>query len=228
MINNKEKEKMIKSVKNYLTNFIKTEKDKENVRIILNAIEYIDRKFYIKEYSYVDSAIPIGYNQTISQPSTVARMLMLLDLNKKDNVLEIGTGSGWNASLMAYIVYPGKVLSLDIIYELILQAKENVMNLQKNTNHGIKSCLDHIEFKKINILTQINSWTEKYNKIIFTAGIKESQKELIYNIANKLLKDNGKLIFPYTQGPIIILEKKNNIIKEKSTNENYVFVPLLK
>ena len=108
------KREMLKSVKNYLSLFGRIgnyEKD------ILKAMFMIDRKDFISqniiEYAYVDEALPIEKSQTISQPSTVARMLQLLQLKSGDKVLEVGTGSGWNACLIGYLIgEKGSVLSL--------------------------------------------------------------------------------------------------------------------
>lgn len=221
------KEMLLEDVENYLLSFVKTKNDQEKAQDILNAIKYVDREFYVKDHPYIDSAIPIGNGQTISQPSTVARMLMLANLKAKEKVLELGAGSGWSASLIGYIIYPGQVLSLDIISDLILKAKKNRANLQRNVNMGIKRRLEHIEFREENILTKLDTWEEKYDKIIITAGIRQEQKDLIYKLANELLNNKGKLICPTTKGPIIIFEKINGEMKYDYTKEEYQFVPLL-
>ena len=91
---------------------------------ILEAMTKIDRAFFADNKSaYLDTALPIGQGQTISQPSTVARMLMLAKVKKGDKVLEIGAGSGWNACLLGYIVKPGEILSVDISEKLVENAK---------------------------------------------------------------------------------------------------------
>lgn len=74
-----------------------------------------------------DRPLPIGYGQTISQPFTVAFILNLLDLRKGENVLDVGTGSGWQAALISKLVAPeGKVVTVERVKELADSAKENL------------------------------------------------------------------------------------------------------
>src|SRR3989344_4407792 len=202
------KTQMLHSVRKYLSQFGKPDEK------ILQAIEKIDRKNFMeinKERAYEDQAIPIGHGQTISQPSTVARMLSLLELKKTDEVLEIGTGSSWNATLLGYL--SKKVLTLEIVKELSEIAKEKMKKLQiKNVE---------VKQKDFRLLKQ------KFNKIIFTAGISPEQEQLIENFAKNHLKENGILVCPYREGHLIILKKKKIKIEKNYTKENYVFVPLV-
>ncbi|MFH1510841.1 MAG: protein-L-isoaspartate(D-aspartate) O-methyltransferase [Candidatus Woesearchaeota archaeon] len=97
-------------------------------REVLQAFEAVDReKFILKDFldeSYGDYPLPIGYDQTISQPSTIIIMLQALELKKKDIVLEIGAGSGYNAALISRIC--SKVYSIEIIKDLAVFASENL------------------------------------------------------------------------------------------------------
>ncbi len=195
---------------------------------ILKAMDVVDRKFFVEnENPYVDTALFIGEGQTISQPSTVARMLLLADLKKGDNVLEIGAGSGWNASLISFLVYPGKVISVERIKSLIEKAEENVSFLKKHLNEENKKKLDKINFFAENIFSKGKVWKQRYDKIIITAGIEHRQENRIEKIAKSLLKDKGILICPYISGPILIYKKEKKEIKKQKTREEYVFVPLL-
>ncbi len=200
---------MIKSVRNYLSPFGLVDKK------ILDAIDKIDRIRFVlddsKDKAYLDSAMPILKGQTISQPSTVARMISLLKLKKGDSVLDIGTGSGWNASLISYIVNPGRVLSLEIHKDLINNSRDNIKELNLE-NLEIKNK----DFRKIK---------EKFDKIIFSAGI--LKKDIIIDFAKTNLKENGILVCPYRSGPLIIIKKIKSKIKKEYTKEEYVFVPLL-
>jgi hypothetical protein len=127
-----EKERMLASVNDYVSQFVTDlESGRKRVDDILKAMDRVDRKYFIDHDPYVDTALSIGHGQTISQPSTVARVLMLAELEPGHDVLEIGFGSGWNACLIAYLVYPGKVISAEIVPELVEQARKN---LEKGEN----------------------------------------------------------------------------------------------
>ncbi len=89
-------------------------------RSVLAAMRTIPRHEFVpdeyKEDSYIDHPLPIGFGQTISQPYIVALMTELLDVNKKSKVLEVGTGSGYQAAVLSRIVK--EVYSVEIIEEL--------------------------------------------------------------------------------------------------------------
>ncbi len=202
---------MLKSVEKYLSSFGDVDER------ILEAMEKIDRKNFMdvnKEFAYVDNAMSIGYGQTISQPSTVARMLQLLRLRDEDKVLEVGAGSGWNACLIGYLVRErGDVLSLEIVEELVEKAEERIKELW---------------IKNVEILKKdFRSVDEKFDKIIFTAGILRGQENIIRDYADKHLVDGGVLVCPRRSGKLIIFEKVDGEIKESQTNEEYVFVELV-
>jgi len=196
---------------------------------ILKAMGVIDRKIftYFKN-PYEDNAIPIGRDQTISQPSTVARMLLLADLKEGDKVLEIGAGSGWNAALMAFLVYPGDVISVDRIKELVELCNRNISDLKQSTeDEGVIARLENLYFLQDDIFTERGLWGKSFDKIIFTAGIPDKKTEKkIKEIAEELLEEDGILICPYVSGPLVIYRKKKKITREE-TKEQYVFVPLL-
>lgn len=222
-------EQLIRSVENNLLSLAYSEKEKENVYTIIKAITVIDRVFFVehKNDAYIDAALPIGYNQTISQPSTVARMLMLSNLQPGNNLLELGSGSGWNASLAGYILYPGIVTSMDIIPQLVERARKNLDELKVHLNYKERKKLNNIDFRDYNILKNLTNWQEKYNHIIITAGITPTQEGLICQLADKVLTDKGILVCPHIHGPLIVLKKQNNKIIKRTTQEQYVFVPLI-
>jgi protein-L-isoaspartate(D-aspartate) O-methyltransferase len=224
-----DKERLLKSVRHNLLYLAAGKKEKENLEHIIEAIRAVDRFFFVRdrEDAYFDTALSIGYNQTISQPSTVARMLMLAELGIGKNLLELGAGSGWNASLAGFLIYPGKVLSLDIVPQLIEKARENLNSLKDSMGYEERKKLDNIEFRVLNIFKQLDTWQERYDRIIITAGINQTQEGLILQLAEELLLDKGILVCPYTYGPLIILKKDDGSIKKNTTREEYVFVPLL-
>ncbi len=218
-------EEMLKSVYNYNSSF-----SYEKLEKILFAMSVIDRKFFYEEKeAYYDTALPIGSGQTISQPSTVARMLLLADLQENEDVLEVGAGSGWNACLIAFLVYPGTVLSVDRIRSLIEKAEKNVANLKNHLEQTRPQDVEKIKIRFLaeNIFDKKRCWKKRYDKIIITAGISNKKTEKkIEELAKSLLKKNGVLICPYTSGPLIIYRKKDQL-KREETKEHYIFVPLL-
>lgn len=182
---------------------------------ILKAIEKIDRKSFVPEKNfaevYEDHPLYIGYGQTISQPYTVAYMLQELELRKGDKVLEIGTGSGWNAALISFIIgEKGKVYTTEIVDELAKKAKEklkdykNITVLNGDASHGLAEYAP-------------------YNKIILTAAPKEIAEEF-----KEQLTDNGILLAPvgeYIQKLIKLVRKGNKFLETEKGD--FIFVPLV-
>ena len=182
---------------------------------ILKAIEKIDRKNFVLEKNldeaYENHPLSIGYGQTISQPFTVAFMLQELELKKGDKVLEIGTGSGWNAALISYIVgEKGKVYTVEIVDELAKRVKEKLKNYKNVTvfsgdaSHGLPEYAP-------------------YDKIILTAAPKKLAEEF-----KEQLADGGILLAPvgeYTQKLIKLVKKGSNFLETEKGD--FVFVPLV-
>ena len=182
---------------------------------ILKAIEKIDREDFVLERNldeaYEDHPLSIGYGQTISQPYTVAFMLQELELKKGDKVLEIGTGSGWNAVLISYIIgEKGKIYTVEIVDELAEKAKEKLKN-----------------YKNIIVLNRDASYGlpeyAPYNKIILTAAPSKIAEEF-----KEQLTDNGILLAPvgeYTQKLIKLTRNKNKFTEIE--RGDFIFVPLV-
>ena len=167
----------------------------------------------LEEQAYFNIPLAIGAGQTISQPYTVAYMLQYLELEKGDKVLEIGTGSGWNAALMAELAgSKGKVYTIEIIQELVESARKKLKkykNVQVTLGTGAKGLRSHAP----------------YDKIILTAAPEKIDEEF-----KKQLKIGGVLLAPVgkqgqTQRLIKIL-RTNTCFIEEDLGE-FVFVPLL-
>ncbi|QQY79947.1 protein-L-isoaspartate(D-aspartate) O-methyltransferase [Keratinibaculum paraultunense] len=190
--------------------------DIEDERVI-EAIRSIPRELFVpdefKDYAYVDSALPIGYGQTISQPSLVAYMTQLLELDKNKEVLEIGTGSGYQTALLAKLAK--KVYTVEIIEELQKRAKKILDKLG----------LDNIKYK---IGNGYEGWEEyaPYDAIMVTAAPPEVPEKLL-----EQLKDSGKMVIPvgkpgHTQVLKLIIREGDKFIEE---DLQYVrFVPMVK
>lgn len=98
---------------------------------VIAAMRHVPRHRFVPDtYSvsaYIDGPLPIGHSQTISQPSLVASMTEVLKLKKTDKVLEIGTGSGYQAAILAELV--DKVLTIEIVEPLARQAEQTLAEL---------------------------------------------------------------------------------------------------
>ena len=120
--------------------------------IELEAFSKVKREYFIpdnlKDQAYDDMPLPILRGKTISQPSTVMMMTSALELNLGDKVFEVGSGSGYQAAIIAKIIGPkGKVVTTEVLPELVTFAKENfkkagiknVIVLEEDIKHGKKS-----------------------------------------------------------------------------------------
>jgi protein-L-isoaspartate(D-aspartate) O-methyltransferase len=100
-------------------------------RRVEEAFEAAPRKAYLprgqRRFARLDRALPIGWRQTNSQPTTVRNMLRLLDPRPGDRVLDVGSGSGWTAALLAHLVGPdGEVVGVELVPELVEFARRNL------------------------------------------------------------------------------------------------------
>ena len=97
-------------------------------RRVLDAMERVPRELFVPEgerhRAYADAALPIGHGQTISQPYTVARIAEALGLNGSEKVLDVGSGSGYQAAVLAELA--DEVHTIERIPELVAQARENL------------------------------------------------------------------------------------------------------
>jgi len=190
-------------------------KRSKNDNKLYNFFKNLDRSFFIdneyKEYANYDSALPIGFDQTISQPSLVYEMTAVLELEKDLRVLEIGTGSGYQTTLLAE--FAGEVYTVERIEELSLKAQERLMKL------GYRN----VKFK---VGDGCEGWPEfaPYDSIIVTAAAGRMPDPLI-----EQLKTGGRMIIPIGGKGLqdLVLawkDGKGNIKKE--TLGSVVFVEL--
>jgi protein-L-isoaspartate(D-aspartate) O-methyltransferase len=172
----------------------------------LKALEVVPRHLFVPEeyqdQAYDDGPLPIGYGQTISQPYIVAYMTELLKVGPDDVVLEIGTGSGYQAAILSRIIK--KVYTVEIVEELGLAAKERLKALN----------YDNVEVK---IGDGYYGWEEHapYSGIIVTAASEYIPPPLI-----KQLKDKGRMIIPvgspFSVQNLMLVEKSGDKIRTKS------------
>ncbi|NOZ30134.1 MAG: protein-L-isoaspartate(D-aspartate) O-methyltransferase [Chloroflexi bacterium] len=149
---------------------------------VLAAMEKVPRhEFVLPEYldqAYADHPLPIGFGQTISQPYIVALMTQLLQLQPTDKVLEIGTGSGYQAAVLAELV--DEVYTIEIIPELAQSAKERLKRLGYKNVHVRQG-------------DGYYGWPEEapFDAIIVTAAPDHVPPPLVQQ-----LKDGGRLVIP--------------------------------
>lgn len=178
----------------------------------INRVEFVKGEF--EKEAEVDIPLPIGFGQTISQPLTVAFMFELLDPKRGQNILDIGSGSGWTTALLSYIVgEKGRVTALERISELSKWGKENVEKY-KFVSKGIANFFvsdGNFGFPE----------NAPYDRILVSAMTKEIPEEL-----KKQLKVGGKMIIP-VNNDIWYLEKKNEDDFYKEEYPGFSFVPLV-
>ena len=183
-----------------------------------DALRKYRREFFVPEncrhLAYRDFPISIGFNQTISQPSTVVAMTEALEIKQGEKVLEIGTGSGWQSAILSYLVgEKGHVYTIEILEELAEFARSN---------------LNRVGLKNIEVIVKDGSLGLKekapFDKIIVTAACPDVPKPLLDQ-----LKVNGIMVLPignlYLQEMFVIKKLKDKI--EKKSIGSFMFVPLV-
>jgi protein-L-isoaspartate(D-aspartate) O-methyltransferase len=106
----------------------------------------------LQAYAYANIPLPIGFDKTVSQPFIVALMTDLLDIGPGDSVLEIGTGLGYHAAVLAQLA--GKVYSIEVVEELARQAKQRLQrqgctNVELRIGNGYHGWSEHAPFDKV-------------------------------------------------------------------------------
>lgn len=149
---------------------------------ILQAMREVPRHLFVPSVvaakAYGPGALPIGKNQTISQPYIVARMIELLDLTGKEKVLEIGTGTGYQAVVLSKLC--AKVFSIERINELALRAAE-LIRAMKIYNATVK------------VFDGTYGWSDQapFDRIIVAAAAPSVPEPLVQQLAR-----TGKLVIP--------------------------------
>jgi protein-L-isoaspartate(D-aspartate) O-methyltransferase len=131
---------------------------------VLAAIAQLPRERFVpaaqRDRAYDNVALPIACGQTISQPLVVARMLELLELTRTDRVLDVGTGSGYHAALLAMLA--GEVWTIERHQELSEQAQRTITELDIDNVHfacgdGADGLAEHAPFDAINVAAAVGA-----------------------------------------------------------------------
>jgi len=172
---------------------------------VLRAMRKVPREQFVPEQirgqSYSDGPLPIGYDQTISQPFVVAFMTEKLGLRPTDRVLEIGTGSGYQAAILAELA--AKVYTIEIVEPLGKRAEETLQRL------GYKNV-------QVKIGDGYQGWSEHapFDAVIVTCAPDHVPQPLVEQI-----KEGGRIVIPV--GPagdqtLYLLEKKNGRLEQRN------------
>jgi len=196
--------------------------------ILIDAFLKIDRRGFVlqeaKEKSYENYPLPIGFNQTISQPLTVAFMLEELNPLPEEKILDVGAGSGWQTSLLAYIT-SRDISNLPLSSPLII-AIERIKELKEMAEKNV-SKFNFIKKGIVKIVLGDGSKGYKeeapYDKIIAAADVgREIPQEW-----REQLKIGGRIVAPSAER-IIVLDKKGKEEFEEKVYFGFNFVPLIR
>lgn len=184
-----------------------------NERVLKKFFKNLDRSFFLddiyKDYAHIDHPLPIGHDQTISQPTLVLEMTRILSPEKDSKVLEIGTGSGYQTAFLAE--FSAEVYTIEVIEELSRQAQERLSKLGYS----------NIFYK---ISDGSSGWEEEgpFDRIMVTAAAGKKPVELINQLNN-----NGRMVVPV--GPpmmqnllLITKDEKGNLKEENLTQVRFV------
>jgi protein-L-isoaspartate(D-aspartate) O-methyltransferase len=182
---------------------------------VIAAFRLVPREAFVpgplKSAAYIDEPLPIGAGQTISAPHMVAVMTEALGVKNGQKVLEVGTGSGYQAAILSAINKKGIIYTIELQPELFESAKQNLKSYKNVRVFSGDGSLGLPEFAP-------------YDRIIATAGSPGIPKQWI-----KQLKKGGRIVAPvgsmYEQR-LVLVGKKNGRIIEEDLNFPSVFVPL--
>lgn len=190
---------------------------------VIEALETVPRHEFVpaeyQDLAYSNTAIPIGYGQTISQPSLVAYMTELLELEPGDKVLEIGTGSGYQAALLAELGYV-EVYSIEIVPELYERSTDTLYRLgysevrTKNAD-GYYGWSEYAPFNAIIVTAAPDHLPAPLTRQLAEGGIMVIPigPQGFYQTLWKFVKEKGELT-GYSKGPVIFVPFTGEAEKE--------------
>ena len=191
---------------------------------IIDAFRKIKREDFVlpedEKYVSVNAPLAIGHGQTISQPLTVAFMLELLGPKAGDNILDVGSGSGWTPALLSHIVgQQGKVYAIEIVPELKKFGEENTAKYNF-IKRGIT------KFFCVNGREGLLEFAP-FDKILVSAASADIPAKLL-----EQLKVGGRLVIPigrqYESQDIAAIDKEGKDKFKEKKFPGFVFVPLVK
>ncbi len=188
---------------------------------IRRAFEKIDRQNFVpkdlRELAYENVPLPVGWNQTISQPYTVAFMLELLQPAAGNYILDIGYGSGWQTALLAEIVgKTGRIFAIELVPALCEFGKTNVEKYPE--------LIERVEFFCKNAVSGLPETAKTIGG--FTGIVAAAEVPEIPQAWREQLKIKGKLVYP-SRGSIFREIKIGDKDFEKVEYPGFAFVPFV-
>ena len=173
---------------------------------VLNTLKVIPRKLFVPEkykaFAHVDISIPIGFNQKMLLPSVEAKILQAMDIKKNEDVLLVGSGTGYLSTCVS--MFANRVHSIDIVENFIEKSQENCKTLSN----------ENISFEKLNILDNFKL-IKSYKVIIFTVAVNNIDY-IIDNIDNnsRCFIFENVTDFPIQKGMIVYKTNNSSCLKE--------------
>ena len=182
-------------------------------RPTLDAMQKVERHLFVppefQKYAYDDTPLPIGYSQTISQPYMVATMTELIKPRSTDRVLEIGTGSGYQAAVLAEIVK--EVYTIEIVKEL---------------GERTKKLMSRLGYNNVQVIIG-DGYKGLKEKAPFDAIIVTAAPEVIPPPLIEQLREGGKMVIPVgapteVQTLMLVEKRKGKIVTTRVTEVRFV------
>lgn len=164
----------------------------------------------VRHLADADHPVLIGWNATNSQPSTVARMLALLDVQPGDRVLDVGSGSGWTTAILATLVgADGTVIGVELVPQLVDYGRERLVEASvraeiREAVPGVFGLPDEAPFDRILV---------------------SAQATMIPAQLEGQLAEGGRLVVPVV-GVMTVVDKRDGILRRREDAGHYSFVPL--
>ncbi len=190
-----------------------------HIIISMDAVEQafnkVQRKNFVpkalQNQAEIDAPLPIGFGQTISQPTTVRLMLGWLDAKPGEKILDVGSGSGWTTALLSQIVgSKGSVFAVEKVPLLVEFGKDNCERT------GVQNAKFFLAGKEYGL-----SKHASYDRILVSASAQKLPTELLTQ-----LKVGGKLVIP-VQNDILEITKTSKSTHETKIHPGFMFVPLV-